>query len=126
MATIPTFISKPLPSPLSVSKPRLSLYPAHFSALSFNKHLSRTPVLHASSPSSSQATKNNPSKSDNKESEKIHQIHTIEEFDVALKAAKNRLVVVEYNAKERRTINGIEEEEEEDEGIISNGLLPNI
>jgi hypothetical protein len=116
MATIPTFISKSLPSPISVSKPRLSLHPTHFSALCFNKHLSRTPILHASPPSSSsQATQNGPSTSDNKSSERIHQIHTIEEFDGALKAAKNRLVVVEFNAKDKRTINGIEEEE--DEGI---------
>lgn len=113
MATIPTFISKPFPSPLSVSKPRLSLHPAILSpAFSFNKPLSRTLLLHASPPSSSQATHNKPSVSDtNKNEDKIHQIHTIEEFDVALKAAKNRLVVVEYNAKQRSVINGIGDEQ---------------
>ncbi|KAF3335566.1 thioredoxin-like protein CDSP32 [Carex littledalei] len=115
MATIPTFISKPLPSTLSVSKPRLSLHPAISPALSFNKPLSRTLLLHASPPpSSSQATHNKPSVSDtNKNEDKIHQIHTIEEFDVALKAAKNRLVVVEYNAKQRSVINGIGDEQDE-------------
>lgn len=118
MATIPTFISKPIPFPLSISKPQLSLHPTHLSALSFNKHLSRTPVLHASSPSSSsQATQNNPLTSDNKNTERIHQIHSIEEFEVALKDAKNRLVVVEYNAKQKRTINGVEEEEGIDQWI---------
>lgn len=112
MATMPTFASKPLSSPISLLKPHLSLLPAHFSPLHFNRHPSRTLTLHASPPSSSQATQNNPSTSDkNPTEERIHQIHTIKEFDAALKAAKNRLVVVEYNAKNRSIINGVGYEE---------------
>ncbi|XP_072960168.1 thioredoxin-like protein CDSP32, chloroplastic [Typha angustifolia] len=94
MATISTFLSRPPSSRRSI--PKLDSSPSSSSYASFprsaKKRLQlRLPLRLARA---SQAQKSAPVTSD----ERVQQVHTIAEFEDALRAAKNRLVVVEYAA----------------------------
>ncbi|KAL0904183.1 hypothetical protein M5K25_026258 [Dendrobium thyrsiflorum] len=96
MATLSTFLSKPL-SPLPPISPK-SPEVTSTSSISFPSH----PLLHHPRrrrlplplPLSATAAPASATSSD----ERVKQVHSIEEFDAALRTAKNKLVVVEYAA----------------------------
>ncbi|PKA60144.1 Thioredoxin-like protein CDSP32, chloroplastic [Apostasia shenzhenica] len=98
MAAISTFLSKPLTPPPSISlKPESSPAPISFPShrrprLPFRLRL---PPL-AASPSPS------PSPSTAATDDRVQQVHSSDELDAALRAAKTRLVVVEFAASHSR------------------------
>ncbi|KAJ4700592.1 Thioredoxin [Melia azedarach] len=100
MATITNFISK-LPSPLSTS-PKLAPLCTHYSF--FLPFVAAKPK---SMTTKQEKTNRNcfitkataaPGTKKAASDERVHKVHSIEEFDEALRMAKNKLVVVEYAA----------------------------
>ncbi|KAG0474405.1 hypothetical protein HPP92_014091 [Vanilla planifolia] len=101
MATIPTFLLRKAPSlspppifpkpkePISTSSPSTLYIP--FPSL---HRLPSLRCLAAASPSPSSPPATSPSDGD----ERVREVHSIDEFDAALRAANNRLVVVEFAA----------------------------
>ncbi|WOL09723.1 hypothetical protein Cni_G18476 [Canna indica] len=103
MAAIATFLSKPPPSSSSSLLPRVDQrYFPHstlFPAFTKKRHLPALVKPASSSPRASAATsdtKSSPAPAS--KDERVKQVHTIDEFDAALRSAENKLVVVEYAA----------------------------
>lgn len=97
MASIATFLSRP-PFYLPSSKSIPSLSSSTFLSLSTKRRPG--PPSHRPphpSPRAAAATSGTQNPSVEKD-ERVRQVHTIDEFDAALRSAKNRLVVVEYAA----------------------------
>ncbi|KAF5943106.1 hypothetical protein HYC85_020748 [Camellia sinensis] len=102
MATITNFLSKPPPNLASLTKvnpfnPHSSSY--HLPFFPKPKHpstkLQKTPTLFITKATAASKTeKKNKPTSD----ERVQQVHSIGQFDEALRMAKNKLVVVEYAA----------------------------
>ncbi|KAH0448386.1 hypothetical protein IEQ34_022186 [Dendrobium chrysotoxum] len=95
MATLSTFLSKPL-SPLPPISPKSPEFTST-SSISFPSHpllLHPRRRLPLPLPLSATAAPASATSSD----ERVKQVHSIEEFDAALRTAKNKLVVVEYAA----------------------------
>ncbi|KAG0472674.1 hypothetical protein HPP92_014531 [Vanilla planifolia] len=100
MATIPTFLLRKAPS-LSLlqsspnpKNPFQPLPPPPFTSPSLPTPPSLLRCLAAASPSPSSPPATSPSDGD----ERVREVHSIDEFDAALRAANNRLVVVEFAA----------------------------
>ncbi|XP_057532275.1 thioredoxin-like protein CDSP32, chloroplastic [Amaranthus tricolor] len=94
----PSSLTFSLSNPLKTSLPP-NLTPSHFSPFPSFTHL---PTLQSSkkphiSPIKSSTTTPNPTSSNTKKTDKrVKRVHSIDEFDNALKAAQNKLVVVEF------------------------------
>ncbi|XP_059633733.1 thioredoxin-like protein CDSP32, chloroplastic [Cornus florida] len=97
MASITNFSAKPPSSPLSV--PKINPINSHFSFLSFFTR--RKPLVTKLDKGRDhfivKATAASKTKKTDRD-ERVQQVHSIEEFDEALRMAKNKLVVVEYAA----------------------------
>ncbi|KAJ9673443.1 hypothetical protein PVL29_023171 [Vitis rotundifolia] len=100
MATVKNFLSKP-PSSLL---PKINVLSSVFSSsLSFTKPRPLMMKLETSRSTNSSTVKATaaPSKTKKAESdERVKRVHSIEEFDEALRTAKNKLVVVEFGASD--------------------------
>ncbi|WOK93199.1 thioredoxin-like protein CDSP32, chloroplastic [Canna indica] len=103
MATIAIFLSKVPPSSSSSLLPRVDQryfpHSALFPAFTKKRHLPALVKTASSSPRASAATsetKSSPAPAS--KDERVKQVHTIDEFDAALRSAENKLVVVEYAA----------------------------
>ncbi|KAL2512813.1 Thioredoxin-like protein CDSP32 [Abeliophyllum distichum] len=100
MASLTNFLAKPTPNLVSVTKitPFPSYFPPKFPPYSKPKQLlSNLEANYKGSifiPKAAAASGVKKVSSD----ERVQQVHSIEEFDEALRSAKNRLVVVEYAA----------------------------
>lgn len=101
--TITNFLAKPLPN-LASTTTKLSPPTTHFTPqlpfLPKPKHL-QYPRLESATfvPKATAASKvKNPKDGGGATDERVQQIHSVDEFDQALIAAKNKLVVVEYAA----------------------------
>ncbi|XP_008785058.1 thioredoxin-like protein CDSP32, chloroplastic [Phoenix dactylifera] len=97
MASIATFLSK-IPSSLpSFSKSDPYLSSSTFLFLSTKKRSPPSPRQLPLFPRATAATSGTQKPPVGRD-ERVHQVHTIDEFDAALRSAKNKLVVVEYAA----------------------------
>ncbi|KAK8916283.1 hypothetical protein KSP39_PZI022878 [Platanthera zijinensis] len=97
ISTISTFLSKPLsPLPSISTKPDIITSTSSSSSISFPSV--RLPLRRFTSPLHAAAVPSTTKSSD----ERVKQVHSLEEFDTALRTAKSKLVVVEFAASHSR------------------------
>ncbi|KAB1203607.1 Thioredoxin-like protein CDSP32, chloroplastic [Morella rubra] len=103
MASFTTFLSKPLSSFATV--PETNQLCSHSSFLRFLSEPAkplRSKLQSKRTHFVTKATTASGTKQAAKTDERVQQIHSIEEFDEALRVAKNKLVVVEYEARQSK------------------------
>lgn len=98
-ATVTNFLSKQPPHISPIPRINPNFYPKYMPVTSSKRHRFLKLVSNGRSKFSPRATAA-PGVQKPQSDERVKQVHSIEEFDEALRSAKNRLVVVEYAARD--------------------------